>query len=142
MDNTQKSSDFGESIEKSTAINEEERKQKEQRARKLQALLENAEKAVEGYQQLLAKRRREMGNRKYDKDTWTFGLIDRKKKLEGFKAATPSAKHDSSVIETNPESRENLEHPQLEEETRRENDAFSSSSQDDLDHAKARPHSE
>lgn len=80
MDSTQKWFDHEEIIEKSTTMTEdEERKQKEYRARKLQHLFENAEKAVENYKQLLEKRRNEMGNRKYDKETWTLGLTDRKK---------------------------------------------------------------
>ena len=80
MDNTQKYTDHDEITEKYTTMTEdEERKQKEFRARKLQHLFENAEKAVEDYKQLLEKRRAEVGNRKYNKESWKLGLTDRKK---------------------------------------------------------------
>lgn len=80
MDSTQKWSDDEASIEKVAMMNDdEERKQKEYRARKLQDLYENAEKAVENYKNLLEKRRGAMSNKKYDQETWTLGLKDRKK---------------------------------------------------------------
>ena len=80
MENIQKWSDHEEIIEKPTTMTEDkERKQKEYRARKLQHLFENAEKAVENYKQLLEKKRNDTGNSKYDKETWTLGLTDRKK---------------------------------------------------------------
>lgn len=79
MDNAQKWADDGESIEKSTMMTEdEEREHKEYRARKLQDLLENAEKSVENYKNLLEKRRGAMVSRKYNRDTWSLGK-DRKK---------------------------------------------------------------
>lgn len=86
MENTQEWSGHEESFEEfPTMTEDEERKQKECRARKLQSLFENAEKAVENYNSLLEKRRAAMGNRKYDQETWTLGLKDRKKP-EGSKA--------------------------------------------------------
>ena len=75
MENTQKWSDHEEFSEKYTTLTEEEeRKQKEFRARKLQDLFDNAERAVENYKQLLERRRNEMGNRNFNKDSWTLGL--------------------------------------------------------------------
>ena len=79
MDNTQKWSDDGENIEKSTMMSEDEERKQEYRARKLQSLFENADKAVENYKNLLEKRQGAMGNRKYNQETWTLGLKDRKK---------------------------------------------------------------
>lgn len=90
MDDTQKWSDLEGSIEKSAMTEEEEKKQKERKARKLQVIVESAEMVLEGNRQLLEKRQAEMGVWKSKDEKLNSYLSARKNNLKSFKLAKAS----------------------------------------------------
>lgn len=96
MDDVQKWSSFGERAEQSPMTEDEEKNQKERKARKLQIIVEGADMAIEGNRRLVNKRRAEERNWKSMDERLAFHSGHWKNNLKGSRLAKPSAKDDPS----------------------------------------------
>ena len=107
MADPRKRSHDEESIEKSAITEEEQKKQRDRNARKLEIMVEEAGMALEGNRQLLEKRQAERRLWKSKDENLASYLDARKNNPKTFKLGTVSAKNGSSSKEMDPATREN-----------------------------------